>query len=146
MTDTTGNKQIYYIEGLQNGEKGAENLHYLRRVCEDCSKTSGVRLVLPKGTFEIGDAKSRDDLEDLLSGRISPYTRWNETGTPYNKAFSFSDTPGLEIYGQGTTLILTVPKILAFSMSPQFSLFVIFNSVITGMPFFSHCSSILVTR
>ncbi len=73
--------QIILVDGLKAGADGAENMDCLLKICEKCSETSHIRLVFPKGIYEIGDAKSKGDLDDLLSGRFSPNTRWNDTGS-----------------------------------------------------------------
>jgi hypothetical protein len=68
--------QTIWVEDLQSGPCGTENLDCLRKAAEQCRRQGAARMVLPTGVFEVGDAQAMQDLEALLSGRLSPYTLW----------------------------------------------------------------------
>ena len=79
----------------------AKNLEIIRIAVKKFNKLKTGRMVFPKGVFEIGNERTRQDMDSLMTGKIHPYATFKDI----NIAFNFSNVKNLVIDGQGCTFI-----------------------------------------
>lgn len=112
----------YLSQLSESPGNAAGNLALIRKAVEKANREKTGHLVFPPGVYEVGDEKSREHMERLMSGEHHPYTPFED----YNVAMNFSGVEGLVVDGQGCTLMF-------FGLIQPFEIFECGNVVIKNI-------------
>lgn len=81
----------------------AVNLEIIHKAVLKCKRSKNCHLIFPKGVYEVGNKKTLEDMERLMTGEHNPYTLFDDA----NIALHLSLAENLVVDGQGCTLVFS---------------------------------------